>query len=77
MDEVKEKRPLYGLLAEFDNPTDLIEAARRTYAEGYRRINGYTPYPIEELAEAIGFHSTRLPLIVLIGGIFGCVGGYL
>jgi hypothetical protein len=70
------KPPLYGLMAEFDNPTDLVEAARRTYDAGYRRINGYSPYPIEELADAIGFHKTRLPIIVLIGGILGGLGGY-
>lgn len=70
------KHPLYGLMAEFDNPTDLVAAARRTYEEGYRRINGYSPFPIEELSEAIGFHKTGLPLIVLIGGIIGGVGGY-
>jgi hypothetical protein len=70
------KPPLYGLMAEFDNPTDLVEAARRTYDEGYRRINGYSPFPIEELADAIGFHKTRLPIIVLIGGILGGLGGY-
>lgn len=74
---MSKKHPLYGLMAEFDNPTDLVAAARRTYEEGYRRINGYSPFPIEELSEAIGFHNTRLPLIVLIGGIIGGVGGYL
>src|SRR5215204_5613456 len=70
------KPPLYGLMAEFDNPTDVVEAARATYDAGYRRINGYSPYPIEELSEAIGFHRTRLPLIVLIGGIIGGLIGY-
>jgi hypothetical protein len=70
------KPPLYGLMAEFDNPTDLVEAARRTYDAGYRRINGYSPFPIEELSDAIGFHKTRLPLIVLIGGILGGLAGY-
>jgi hypothetical protein len=70
------KPPLYGLMAEFDSPTDVVEAARATYDAGYRRINAYSPYPIEELAEAIGFHSTRLPLIVLIGGIVGAIVGY-
>jgi hypothetical protein len=68
--------PLYGLMAEFDNPTDVVAATREAYASGYRRINAYSPYPIEELAEALHFH-TRLPLIVLIGGIIGCIGGYL
>ena len=70
------KPPLYGLMAEFDNPTDVVEAARATYDQGYRRINAYSPYPIEELAEAIGFHRTRLPIIVLIGGIIGGLVGY-
>ncbi len=68
--------PLYGVMAEFDNPSDLVAAARRTYEAGYRRINGYSPYPIEELWEAIGFHHTRLPVIVLIGGIIGGLGGF-
>jgi hypothetical protein len=67
---------LYGVMAEFDNPSDLIAAARRTYEAGYRRINGYSPYPIEELWEAIGFHHTRLPVIVLIGGLVGGFGGF-
>ena len=70
------KPPLYGLMAEFESPTDLVEAARRTYDAGYRRINGYSPFPIPELWEAIGFHKTRLPIIVLIGGIFGGLAGY-
>jgi hypothetical protein len=68
--------PLYGLMAEFDNPTDVVTATREAYDAGYRRINAYSPYPIEELSEALHFH-TRLPLIVLIGGIIGCIGGYL
>lgn len=70
------KPPLYGIMAEFDNPSDLVAAARQTYEAGYRRINGYSPYPIEELSEAIGFTRTSLPLIVLIGGIIGGLGGF-
>jgi ActD protein len=68
--------PLYGVMAEFDSPSDLVAAAKRTYEAGYRRINGYSPYPIEELSEAIGFTRTSLPLIVLIGGIIGGLGGF-
>ena len=68
---------LYGLLAEFENPTALVEAVRRTRQEGYRRIDAYTPYPIEELAEAIGFHRTHVPLVIFIGGLIGCLGGFL
>ncbi len=67
---------LYGVMAQFDNPTDLVAAARETCAAGYRRINGYSPFPIEELSEAIGFRRTFLPLIVLVGGIIGALAGF-
>ena len=68
---------IYGLLAEFDDPTSLVAAAERARHEGYRAMDAYSPFPIEELHEAIGMRGTRLPLIVLIGGVVGCVGGYL
>ena len=73
----RHERPLYGVMAEFENPTDLVAAARKVYSLGYRRINGYSPYPIEELSEAIGFTHTSLPLIVFIGGLLGGIGGFL
>ena len=74
---MKAKPPkLYGIMAQFDSPSALVAAARETYAAGYRRINGYSPFPIEELSDAIGFTRTSLPLIVLIGGIVGAVGGF-
>ena len=66
----------YGLLAEFDDPNALVAAAHRARHEGYRRMDGYSPFPIEELHEALGAPETRLPLIVLIGGLLGCIGGY-
>lgn len=74
--KVGKKPPLYGLMVQFDSPEDLLAAARRAHAEGYRKMDAYTPFPIEELAEAIGFHHTRLPLVVLGGGIVGCLGGF-
>jgi hypothetical protein len=78
MSSPRRNRPeIYGVIAEFDSPTDIVVAARRAYEEGYRKMDAYTPFPVEELTEAIGFHHTRLPLIVLIGGICGCVGGFL
>ena len=67
---------IYGLMAEFAEPEALLEAARRSFGEGYRRMDAYSPFPIDGLAEAIGFHKTRLPLLVLIGGIIGCAGGF-
>ena len=70
------RSPLYGLLAEFDNPTALVAATSRAHDEGYRRMDAYSPFPIEELHEALGAPHSRLPLIVLIGGLAGCIGGY-
>lgn len=67
---------VYGLMAEFDDPNTLVAATHRAYAEGYRRMDAYSPFPIEELHEALGAHHSRLPLIVLMGGILGCIGGY-
>ena len=67
---------IHGLMAEFDDPGSLVSATERAHREGYRRMDAYSPYPIEELHEALGGHHTRLPLIVLIGGLCGCIGGY-
>jgi hypothetical protein len=61
----------YGLLAEFDTPTELVAAAQAAYNSGYRRMDCYTPYPVEEAAEAIGFHKNRVSLVCLIGGLLG------
>lgn len=70
------RHPLYGLMAEFNTTDELMKAAERTYAEGYRQIDAFTPFPVEGLAEAIGFHRTRVPLICLMGGMIGCSGGF-
>jgi hypothetical protein len=63
-------------MAEFSSEDELVKAARRAYDAGYRRMDAYSPLPIEGLAEALGFKHTRVPLIVLIGGIAGCLGGF-
>jgi hypothetical protein len=67
---------VYGLMAEFDDPASLVAATERAHREGYRSMDAYSPFPIEELTEALGAEHTRLPLIVLLGGICGCIGGY-
>jgi hypothetical protein len=69
--------PIYGLMAEFDSPTELVVAARKTSAAGYKKIDAYSPFPVEELAEAIGFRGNGVPAVVLVGGIVGCLSGYL
>jgi ActD protein len=70
------QKGLYGLMAQYDNPDDLLIAARRAYSEGYRRMDAYSPLPVHGLAEAIGFHKRELPLLVLLGGILGGTGGF-
>jgi len=71
-----EEKQLFGLMAEFEEHDELLAAARRAYAEGYRRMDAYSPFPVEGLAEALGHEYTPVPLITLIGGILGGLGGY-
>jgi len=68
---------VYGIMAEFDNPTDLVRAANAANAQGYRKMDAYTPYPVEELHHALHLHRNKLPLIVLLGGICGGLTGFL
>lgn len=67
---------VYGLIAEFDNPDQLVQAAERAYAEGYRKLDAYSPLPIHGLAEAMGSEGTAVPKVVLVGGLTGCAFGY-
>jgi hypothetical protein len=71
------KAPIYGVMAEFDNPTALVNAVRRAVEEGYRKLDAYSPFPIEALSEALHLHKNKLPMIVLLGGLTGLIAGYL
>jgi hypothetical protein len=66
----------YGVMAEFSTPEALLDAAHAAAAAGYRRIEAYTPFAVDGLAEAIGFTQTRLPLLTLCGGIVGGLGAH-
>jgi hypothetical protein len=68
--------PSYGLMAEFDSAQELVAAAHKTHAAGYKKIDAYSPFPIEGLAEAIGFHKNSVALVVLIGGLVGMISAY-
>src|SRR5688572_2405803 len=68
---------LYGLMAEFETPTALVTATERARLTGYRNMDAYSPIPIEELNEALGLRRTRLPMLVLAGGILGGLAGYV
>lgn len=68
--------PIYGLIAEFHTPTDVVAAAHKVHNAGYRKVDAYSPYPIEELSEALELHHSPLPKLVLGGGICGALVGY-
>jgi len=69
-------KPVYGLMAEFETPDALVAATKRVYADGYRKIDAFSPYPVEEAWEAMGVHDRRLSFIVLCGGLLGMLSGY-
>lgn len=68
--------PLYGLMAEFTDLQELVDATHSARDSGYTHLDAYTPFPSEELAEVLGVHHNRLPMLVLIGGIIGAICGY-
>jgi len=70
------RKPIYGLLAEFETPEEVLRAAQRTQAAGYKKIDAFTPIPVEGLADAVGFHWTSLPIVVFVGGLFGGLTGF-
>jgi hypothetical protein len=75
--EIEYEEPaLFGLMAEFEEHEQLLAAARRAYAEGYRRMDAYSPFPVEGLAEALGHENSAIPLFTLAGGIIGGLGAY-
>jgi hypothetical protein len=67
---------IYGLLAEFAGPDELIAAAEKVRDAGYLRTDAFSPFPVHHLAEALGLRKTRVAMLVLIGGIAGAIGGF-
>src|SRR5579862_5616799 len=68
--------PLYGLMAEFDTPEAVLEAAQKAHAAGYQCMDAYTPMPVEGLSDALGHRDTLIPYTMLAGGILGAIGGF-
>jgi hypothetical protein len=67
---------VFGLLAEFNKPETLIDATRKALGAGYRHMDAYTPFPIEGLAETLGFNEQRVPWLTLAGAVFGAALGF-
>jgi hypothetical protein len=67
---------LYGIMARFATPEELMAATAEAYRAGYRKMDAYTPMPVEGLPEALGIHRTLVSPLVLCGGLTGCAGGF-
>ncbi|MBN1910302.1 MAG: DUF3341 domain-containing protein [Pirellulales bacterium] len=72
-----EARPVLGLLAEFDGPEGLRRAAAAVREAGYARFEAYSPVPVHGLDAAMGRKRTKLPMLVLGGGLAGCAAAIL
>ncbi len=68
--------PRWALMAEYETAEALVAAAQAAHDAGYRRAEAYAPYPVEGLAEAVGFERSRIPALVLVAGLVGGAGGY-
>lgn len=66
----------YALVAEFDTPEKLMDAAENARLAGYRKMDAYSPFPVHGLSDAIGFKSVAVPYIVFVGGICGTFFGF-
>jgi Protein of unknown function (DUF3341) len=74
---MKSEQKVFGLMAEFETVDALFAATRRARQAGYRDMDAYTPYAVEGLAEELGEPKSRIPLVVLIGGLVGASAGFL
>jgi len=69
------REDLYGLLAEFDSPTELVDAARAVRDAGYTTTDAFSPFPIHDIDEALGVKRSILPYLCFAGGIVGLLSG--
>ncbi len=69
------EKNLYGLLAEFDTATELVDGARKIREEGYTKTDAFSPFPLHEIDEALGIRRSILPVLVFFGGLTGCLTG--
>ena len=67
---------IYGVVGEFETPKKIIQAADKAREAGYKCMDAYTPFPVEGLPEAMGLKRSLVPLVTLIGGLLGGLGGF-
>ena len=73
---MKPRTPIYGLMAEFETPQQILSATRRARLAGYRDMDAYTPYPVEGLSAELGLPRTRVPFVVFVAGLVGAGAGF-
>jgi hypothetical protein len=73
---MEQRSRTYGVLGEFSSAHSLIHAARQAREAGYTSMDAFTPFPVEGLDEALGLKRTFVPLVTLIGGLLGGLGGF-
>jgi hypothetical protein len=67
---------LYGIIAEFEHPEQILRAAKAAYAAGYRKMDAYTPFAVEGLDEELGFRDYHIPWTMFVAGVLGAIGGF-
>jgi Protein of unknown function (DUF3341) len=72
-----ESAKLYGLLAEYDNPDALVVAIKRAREAGYTKLDGYTPFGVAEVADALGFKYAEMSTVMLCGGLVGATSAFI
>jgi len=70
-----EAAKLYGVMAEFTSPRDILRATLAVRERGFSRMEAYTPFPVHGLDNALGHPGSKMPWVVLGGAIFGGCGG--
>src|SRR5260370_1508729 len=73
---MRKRTPIQGLMAEFEPAEEILAAVRGARQEGYRDMAAYTPYPVEGLSEELGLTRSRVPVVVLVGGLVGAAAGF-
>lgn len=76
MSAVAQSPKVYGLLAAFETPEDLVVAAGRAREAGYKQFEAYSPFPVHGLSEAVGFHESKIQWVIFVSGAMGALGGF-
>jgi Ni/Fe-hydrogenase subunit HybB-like protein len=63
--------PIFGVLARFSGPGELLAAVRAMRTAGYRALDTYSPFPIHGMERALGLRRSLVPVFVFTGGAIG------